>query len=74
MVRYISIEAALASMEEIHKKVDPSDEFESLLYHDIIEINNILEEVKSVDLKKEVLGLLNLYFESYETVGFDYKM
>ena len=74
MVKFISIEAALASMEEIHQKVDPSDEFESLLYHDIIEINNILEEVKSTDLKKEVLGLLNLYFESYETVGFDYKM
>ena len=80
MVRFISIEAAIDAMEEIHKNVDPSDSFESDLFHGICDtIENLLIiyqglELSMSDFNKEAIKLANAYFEAYETVGFTYRV
>ena len=78
--RFISIAAGLAAIEEIHQKVDPSDEFESLLYEDITWMSHTLADIyknmgeSDKQIRKEVMKLIDTYFEAYETVGFDYKL
>ena len=71
-VSNINIETALQRVDEIHKSVDPTDEFEHDLYNQIIEVAELLVQaynaagVSRKDMDKDLRELLDVYFEAVE--------
>ena len=71
-ISYINAEAALQKIEEIHKNVDPTDEFEHDLYNQIMEVGGLLVDaydaagVPKKEMDKELKELLDIYFEAAE--------
>ena len=69
-VNFINVETALKKMEEIHKNVDPSDEFEKDLYNHIIEVAEIISDaygaldIPKKETEKDLKQLLEVYFEA----------
>ena len=53
-------------MEEIHKNVNPSDEFEKDLYNQIIEVAGIISDAYGAkkEMEKDLKQLLEVYFEA----------
>jgi len=76
-VEFINAETALKKMEEIHKNVNPSDEFEKDLYNQIVEVAGIISvaysalDVSKKEMEKDLKKLLDVYFEAVEQ--FDMK-
>lgn len=76
-VEFINVETALKKMEEIHKNVNPSDEFEKDLYNQIVEVAGIISaaygalDVSKKEMEKDLKKLLDVYFEAVEQ--FDMK-
>ena len=76
-VKFINVETALKKMEEIHKNVNPSDEFEKDLYNQIVEVAGIISvaysalDVSKKEMEKDLKKLLDVYFEAVEQ--FDMK-
>ena len=71
-VEFINVETALKKMEEIHKNVNPSDEFEKDLYNQIIEVAGIISDaygaldIPKKETEKDLKQLLEVYFEAAE--------
>ncbi len=69
-VEFINSETALMKMEEIHKNVNSSDEFEKILYNQIIEVAGIISDAYGVldvpkkEMEKDLKKLLEIYFEA----------
>ena len=69
-VSFINLESALMKMEEIHRNVDHTDEFEKDIYNQILEISEVLVdaydalEVPKKEIEADLRNLLDIYFEA----------
>lgn len=75
--RFISIEAGLDKIENIHSNTD--DDEERLLYEAVQEVKNSRDVMSEIGISDsefdhDLRKAINLYMEYYEKCGFAYKM